>query len=908
MKKALCFLIILVLLAPAHYAFGAPLDSCSLSFIVSKGGAYRIALTFRCDMDSAFELLAYATLDGYEMKVSLPRLWKDVAGEKQTDKYGNEIAPDQVLVSAENTIFLRDYTRFTGLPETFELTEGTHTLVMQMENAQVEFISAQAIPAEEISSCAAYASLLPNVQAGRDFIELEAENYVAKNDSYIRGTSSKNTATVPYDPLIKRISVIDDKSFNKVGQTLYYEFDIETPGLYTLAMKYCQPLKAGMPVFRTVFVDGKLPFSEYQDVPFPHTGLQVYANKVLPGQVYLEKGKHTLELTVTAGPVDALYSQLIQMIADMNSVTLKIKKITGQNSDISSNIDVNRTWNVLDYMPTILTDVAQWQNELLDIYDTLCEISGEVPSFASDLLLAVRNLKELVKDPSKLPNKMNLLGDDSSSAAQLLGTLLSKLSEQNMSLDRIYIYDGVQELPSASESFLSSIGAGLRQFLYSFSPVMNESVSRQEKGGSLTVWVNKSSQYVEVLRELCAQTFTKETGIDVTFSIMPGEDKIILANASGKNPDVALCISYYLPYNFAVRGVAKNLLEYDGFLDFYTSQYTLESLTPMSYDGGVYAASDSQDFYVLFYRKDILNMLGLTVPDTMDDVRAMMPTLHRNAMNFSMPLSTDKEGYKSFAQTMPFVYQNGGDFYSADGMHGGLKNPNTIKGLKEMCDMYRVYGCAMNVKSLFNSFRSGSVPIGISNFSTYLQLSVTAPEMAGLWDIALAPGTKAEDGTVLRYQSADTTAAMIFENTQMPDEAYQFLLWWLSEETQTKYANDLQRKYGPNYLWNTANLKAFEKMAYPQAHKDVILTMWREWQLETPRHIASYLLEREISNIWMDVVRDYEAFQPRIDQAQTEIDREMVRKLQEFGYLDEQGNCLKPYLVNTVKALKEEMP
>ena len=47
----------------------------------------------------------------------------------------------------------------------------------------------------------------------------------------------------------------------------------------------------------------------------------------------------------------------------------------------------------------------------------------------------------------------------------------------------------------------------------------------------------------------------------------------------------------------------------------------------------------------------------------------------------------------------------------------------------------------------------------------------------------------------------------------------------------------------------------FRTNGVPEKHKDVILTMWREWQRETPRHLASYMLEREISNLWGYVVR-----------------------------------------------------
>jgi ABC-type glycerol-3-phosphate transport system substrate-binding protein len=880
-------------------------ESQALLLDVPSAGDYTLLVTYRCEQSNAFTNVASLVLGDHTVRVPLPMLWIDEPGEVRTDRYGNEIAPNQLLKATENTVPVRDHTRYTGQPVVFTLEAGMHTVTFTPENADIAFISVVAIPAAALPTYEDYAAQYADASEGQDFLTLEAEDYAYKNDSYIRGSSSPNTQTIPFDATHKRINIIEDKSFNVVGQTLYYEFDIATSGFYTLTFKYCQPLKAGMSVFRTVSIDGEIPFVQAQDIAFPHTGMHKFDNLSLPGQVYLAQGRHTLGIAVTAAPLDQMYADITRIISEMNAVTLQIKKLTGQNSDVTANVDTNRTWRIEEYLPNLMPDVARWQSELTAIQDELRAISGQEPTFSNDLSLAVRNLEEFVKEPSKIPNKISVLADDANSSAQLLGTLLPKLSEQNMALDRLYIAPSAQALPDPAERLADSLAADAEQFAHSFSPIMNETVSRQNAGGRLTVWVNKSSQYVEVMRDLCAQTFTEETGIEVTFSIINKEDKIILANASGTNPDVAIGLSYFHPYNFAVRGIAKNLLEYEDFWEFYTSQYTKESLVPTAYDGGLYAACDSMDFQVLFYRKDILDMLGLAVPQTMNDVRAMMPTLHRNAMNFATMLSTDKEGYKSFNQTVSFIYQNGGDYYSEDGFTGGISNPNTVKGLREMCDLYRVSGLMQNVKSFFNSFRSGSIPLGISNFGTYVQLSINAPEMTGLWDIALAPGVMNEEGEILRYQSANSTAAMIFENTAMPDESYQFLRWWLEAETQTRYANELQRKYGPNYMWNTANLIAFENMPYQQSHKDVILTMWRDWQKEAPRHVASYMIEREFSFIWQDVVRDSEPFQIIVDAAQVDINREMERKLTEFGYLGENGEVLRPYIVDTVKWLEE---
>jgi len=178
--------------------------------------------------------------------------------------------------------------------------------------------------------------------------------------------------------------------------------------------------------------------------------------------------------------------------------------------------------------------------------------------------------------------------------------------------------------------------------------------------------------------------------------------------------------------------------------------------------------------------------------------------------------------------------------------------------------------------------------------------------LSGRWDIALVPGTIQADGKISRYWSADATAAMIFSNTKNLNDSYRFLKWWLSSETQLNYATDLQLKYGPDYIWNTANHKALEGMSYPKQHKDVILEQW-SWQREAIRHPASYILEREVSNAWIAIVTQGEGFQARIDEGILNSNREIKRKLTEFGYYDQAGNKVKDYNVTLIEDLIREL-
>lgn len=881
----------------------------SFSFSVSQPGDYTLLMTYRPLNAGIFDNIVLLELGNQTLRTNLPFLWQDKSGEKKIDLYGNEMLPQRELYSGVSNAYVMDYASFSRRPFVFTLAQGTYEISITAQNQDIVLEGLSFVPQVSAPSYKDYLALYKDIYVAEGIITLEAEQYSFKNDPFIRGTAINNTALHPYDAYTRRINAIADKSLRIPGQKVMYTFQVEQAGLYVLAFSYSQPVKSGMPVFYDLQVDGEVPHQGFLEVAFPYTGQNTYKLLIPGGQVpyylHLESGKHTLALAATAHPVDNMNRELSNLIGKMNAATLQVKKLTGQNSDISGSADVNRTWNITEYLPDIISDLQKWEEELINIYQQLKDISGEEPTFANDLLLAAENLRRLYEDPRKLPSRVSLLSDDATSAAQLVGSILSRLTEQNLSLDRIYLYNGKIDLPSPEEKAWNKARVEVQQFLHSFSPEMNMISDSEEQ--ILQIWVNKPSQYVEVMRDLTTRGFTRDTGIQVAFSIMPNEDKLILANASGTNPDLVLGASIGLPFNFAVRGIARNLLEYDDFSNWYAQEYNLEGLVPYSFDGGVYAACETNDFKVLFYRKDILDSLGLQVPDTMDQVRAMMPTLHRNAMNFSLPLSSDREGYKGFQQTTPFIYQNGGDVYSKDGMRVTLNNTKTILGLQEMTDLYRMYGLLLNVRSFFNSFRAGSIPLGISDFATYILLQTTAPELAGLWDIALVPGTRDASGQVLRYQAAVDSGAMIMQNAAMPKEAYTFFKWWLSSDTQLEFATELQLKFGPEYKWNTANLVAFAQMAYPDNHKQIILSMWRDWQKETQRHIAVYMVERELSNLWGAVARDGKELLPQVDAAEAEINREIERKLIEYGYLATDGKILKPYDNNTVDRLRESM-
>ncbi len=146
---------------------------------------------------------------------------------------------------------------------------------------------------------------------------------------------------------------------------------------------------------------------------------------------------------------------------------------------------------------------------------------------------------------------------------------------------------------------------------------------------------------------------------------------------------------------------------------------------------------------------------------------------------------------------------------------------------------------------------------------------------------------------------------MMFKSSAHKEEAWKFLKWWLSEETQTTYAYEMATVYGSEFFWCTANLNSFASLPLvSDAHKKLISEQL-SYQREIPCHPANYIVEREISNIWNSVVINKDNLADTVDNAVSVANREIVRKLQLFGYVDDSGKVIKPYKIFSVSDIKQ---
>lgn len=862
-------------------------ETLSFEITAPEKALYAIDIEYLIENDNILPTQAAILINGeqpyFELNnILFESLWQ-MNTEIPRDRYDNEIPPPVIKVKEFQTKALKDGSYRTTDDLLIPLEKGQNTLQITVSESQVQLRSITLRGTNEIKPD----QNVPII--GEELITIEAENVSSQNDSSIRAGSSFDNVLTPYDTSKKVLNFLDRASYKNPGQKISYQFDAAEAGGYHLTWHYLQGDKVDFPIFVNVYLNGELISESFKNYPISYTNKFklssfVHSETGEPLALELSSGQNEITFELTIDPIRNIIEETENIMLEIQSLSLVINNIIGNNPDRNRDIDLD------EYVPGIEQQLFDWADQLQSLYQQAQEIAGtdsEVGAFTS-LTIAEKQLRDMAENPREIASRVNELSSGSNSISSYLGNLLQEANRNGLSIDKIMLHQSEAALPKVG-GFFSKIASSVMRFFNSFGEQSYETSSTNTE--NLQVWVNRPRQYIEIIQQMIDEEFTPATGIQVDLSIMPDQNKLILANSSGDAPDVATGINYALPFDLAIRNALVDLSQFEDYEEV-AERFPANLIVPGTIEEQVYALPETMNFYVLFYRKDILDSIGLEVPDTMNDVIQMLPALQQNGMNFFYP-TAGMAGMKIFAGTMPIVYQNGGQFYDQYLGNTLLNEEKAIEGMRKLTDLFTIYNMPYDVPSFYQSFRDGSLPIGISDYGAYNLILNAAPEIQNLWEISLMPGTENEQGEITRWSSGGAESDVIFADSEMKDESWEYLKWWLSDEVQADFGERLQVTYGEEYVWNTANLNAFEQLPWATSDKETILAQ-AEWIAEVPRVLGTYMLEREVSNAYNSVVLDGENLRNAIDLASKRVNRETRRKLEEFRFIVD-GEKVKDY-------------
>lgn len=876
-------------------------DTVTLNIDVPVSGRYVMSFDYLSYDESILPVEMGMKIDGgypfYEARsMKFETTW--VSDGVDVDRYGNEIVslPDKLIRWEHKEVMDASY-RYSD-PLLVELTAGVHKLELNIQEGTLLLGN---ISLEAPGDVAEYAG--STKAEGNALITIEAEDFYQRNDSSIHAIGEYGSSLSPLSATTTVLNIIDEDSFNEAGQTVSYQFHVDNAGYYYIGMNYRQSEKNDFPVFVDWKIDGEIPNSAFKS--YQVEAANKFRTVTLTDDnddklsVYLEPGDHTISLTISADNLRYALEAVDEIMSGISDLSLEVTKVTGTNKDKYRDLKLTR------YIPDVQDRLLGWVDELYSLAEQAqpyvnAKSPDKVAAF-SYLLIAANQLKSLAEKPNELVYRVDELSTSVNSINTQIANFVDLINDNDLSIDRIYIYQDGARLPKGQNIF-QSIGTSLKRFGYSF---MGQSYSASNTDEShIQVWVNRPRTYVEIMQKMIDEKFTPETGIEVDLSIMTDAQKLILSNASGDTPDIATGINYSIPFDLAIRGSLVDLSKFDNYKEVF-GRYSEGLLVPSVVGEGLYSLPETMNFYVMFYRTDILSKLGLSVPNTMDELIAMLPDLQMRGLNVYYPTAAMLV-MRNFHGTTPIIYQMDGALYGDTALDILVDSEATVEGFTELTELFTLYDLPVDVPNFYQHFRNGDLPIGIADFNSYNLILNAAPEIANSWSIALVPGIEDEEtGEVKRYMSGGAESTVMFSSDdEREQKAWQFMEWWSRADIQAEFGQRLQILYGDEYIWPTANLEAFERLPYPTSDKDIILTQ-AQYILETPRLLGSYMMERELSNAFNDVVVNGDTVRSRIDEVAKTVLRETERKLEEFGYIDSDGNVLKEYEVPSVEKVLE---
>jgi ABC-type glycerol-3-phosphate transport system substrate-binding protein len=814
--------------------------------------------------------------------LSFTRLWTDKS-EIVQDNQGNDIRPTQVDIPDWTGGFFKDDLGYYTEPYTFYFNQGVNSLRLEAVNEPVVIKSLTLKPVRHNKTYEEYVRSVPA------FDESEAaDNYrqvIQGETSTLRSSPSlyaiydrSSSDTIPYSVSDIRLNMMGGNAWRVPGQWIEWEMEVPEDGLYNITIKGRQNYNRGFVSNRTVYIDGEVPFEELEVISFQYSnrweGLTLSDENGDPYEIYLSRGKHTLRLEVTLGSLGNILTQMEDSVYRLNEIYRKILILTGTTPD------KYRDYKIAQVYPEVISAMELESKRLYKIVDDIVAYSGQKASQVASAQRLAQQLEKFVSNPDRIPKNFTNFKDNISA----LGTSILTMSEAPLDIDLITVTGMNSKPDEVKETALDKMVHEVRSFFVSFFEDYNSVGDVYDKEEAIEVWILSGRDQSTILKTMIDDTFTPNTDIKVNVKLVEA-GTLLNAVIAGRGPDVVLSATQGEPVNYALRNAVEDITQFEDYeevlQEFYPSSYE-----PFRFEGGIYGLPETQYFNVLFYRKDIMEELGLEIPQTWEDLIAMLPTIQQNNMSVAIP-STERlinnVSDPDLSNFFDLLYQNGGTVYDPEGKISVIDDENGVEAFDTFTKFFTQYKLP-TLYNFVNRFRSGEMPLGVQSYNTFNTLVVFAPEIRGLWDFTLIPGIRMEDGTINRSCHTWGACSMMLkqDDQEIKENSWEFMKWWTSAETQVRFGQEMESIMGASARYATANREAFNQLSWSKSQLDVISEQW-QWAVGFHEIAGGYYTSRHITNAIRKVINDNDDTRETLLDYTRTINEEIEKKRLEFG-------------------------
>lgn len=887
MKKIIAFLCCFTMLLSLFPVLAEePTDSNSdisnkiVEFSVPNDGEYTLKLTYnvREKINDSVEVDIKID-DTYPVSalksVFLPVYFEN-DGEVRKDSEGNQFAAKVKRISGNYETKIFDSSGFINGYIPINLKKGNHTLFIKNDEPDCRILGFSFDKKEKYIS---YKEYINDNSDKSDYtgekIVIEGESSNNRSKKSIVGLSDNSSPEVTPNNSVKNIvNYIGGGNWSRPGDSIEWDIDVKEEGFYNISFSYRQKYMLNEPFYRTLYIDGEVPFSEAQILEFDYnsawSSTTFSSENSNPYKIYLTKGNHKIKLVVTMGKYAEICSNMSDIVYDLAAFYRSMVMITGENPD------ANRDYN-------LFTQIENYDGRLKSYIDSLNKILNNIvdinKSSSGTAVTNIRNMIDVLTKMRKNKYYAHEYKDRYYSNYAALSAWVYERSSMPLDINSITLSSPKEEVKNNS-NFIDKTVYSVKKFFISFVEQYNHKEANDKN--SVTVWINWGRDQARVLKNLVSSDFTVNTGIKVNIKIT--DATILQGILSGNGPDCALQVSRSEPVNLAMRGGLYDLSEFDDYEEV-NKRFVKGADEPYKYKNGCYGIPNTQSFYMLFYRTDIFEQFGLSLPDTWDDFLNISNIFLRKNMQVGLPyvqitqMAQVNSGVGALNIFPTLLLQNNISIYNKEKTGCNLSSPKAIEVFVDWTNYYNKYGFPKTY-DFYNRFRVGLMPMAVANYNMYATLNAAAPEISKYWKMATIPGVKNSDGTINRSVAAGGTAAVILKDANNYESAWEFIKWWTSTDIQYEYASEIENILGTAARYETANVEALKKLDWDKENLNALLEQWKNVK-EIEEIPGSYYLARVIDQAFWTTTNGEDPYET-IDKWSEIANNEIVRKEKQY--------------------------
>lgn len=513
------------------------------------------------------------------------RTWTD-ASEPKVDNQGNEIRPSQVEVYKWQSTFCKDDMGYIINPYQFYFEAGENTITMEGVN---EPMVLKKLTLAAIDDSVTYEEYLANCPGeGNSETNINYVQVVQGEDSTIRSESSLYAKydksapnTQPYSVTNTILNYVGGETWCSAGQWIEWEFSVPEDGYYNITVKGRQNYARGSVSSRTVYIDGEIPFEEMEEISFEYendwNNLTLADADGNPYKIYLTEGTHTIRLEATLGGSGILLEELEDSIYRLNQIYRKLLVYTGATPD------QYRDYNIDQVYPEVMEAMDLESKRLYKIVDEMVAYTGQKADKIATAQTLAQQLERFVEKPNKITEEFTTFKDNITS----LGTAVLNMGETKLDIDYLVITSTDTEPEKDEANFFSKMWHEIKAFAATFYVDYDAvgDVYEENDEEVVTVWILSGRDQGTILKSMVDDTFTPDTGIKVNVEVVAA-NALLSAVMAGRGPDVVLSVGADQPVNYALRGAAEDLTQFEDYQEVLSS-YTESSYQQYCLDGAI---------------------------------------------------------------------------------------------------------------------------------------------------------------------------------------------------------------------------------------------------------------------------------------------------------------------------------